>query len=93
MYVCICYGVTDTEICDLVDAGADTPRDVAAGCGAGTGCGTCVGKIRALIDGTPAPGNERPAARGKLSVATVSTSDERAPCKATEKSLSYSTSS
>ncbi len=49
MYVCICHAVTEYEIQDLVDAGAETPLDVAAECHAGTGCGSCVGKICALI--------------------------------------------
>lgn len=87
MYVCNCYGVTQNEIRELVDAGADTPEEIAADCGAGTGCGSCVGKIRALLD-------EAPAAHGKLALATASTADERrSPCAATGRSLNSSMSS
>ena len=50
MYVCICYAVTDNEVRAIVADGADTPEDVATRCGAGTGCGSCVGKLCALIE-------------------------------------------
>ncbi|MQA87672.1 MAG: (2Fe-2S)-binding protein [Streptosporangiales bacterium] len=50
MYVCICYAVTEREAVDVIEAGARTPEDVAGACGAGTGCGSCVKKICALID-------------------------------------------
>lgn len=72
MYVCICHGVTESEIAAALDAGARTPEQVGASCKAGTGCGTCVGKIRELISasttdhdtlsltGTPAPDDRRP---------------------------------
>lgn len=86
MYVCICYGVTEDEITEAVDAGACTPAQVAADCKAGTGCGTCVRKIRALIDASPAE-------RGKLTLTAGATTNGRPACEAIQRSSSYSTSS
>lgn len=50
MYVCICLAVTEAEAHRAVTDGARTVTDVAARCGAGTGCGSCVEKVRALIE-------------------------------------------
>lgn len=87
MYVCICHGVTESEIAAALDAGARTPEEVGADCKAGTGCGTCVGKIRELIDAS-APEH------GKLSLAgTTAADDRRAPCVAIERSSNSSTNS
>ncbi len=49
MYVCICRAVTEAQVRGCIAAGACTVRDVVAHCKAGTGCGTCVGKIVALL--------------------------------------------
>lgn len=49
MYVCICFAVTDHEIETEVRAGARTLREIAKRCGAGTGCGSCVHRIYALL--------------------------------------------
>jgi bacterioferritin-associated ferredoxin len=55
MYVCLCEGVTNETIAELVAAGARTPKAVAKACRAGTNCGRCVATIRAIIDAaTPA---------------------------------------
>ncbi|MGH3790631.1 MAG: (2Fe-2S)-binding protein, partial [Pseudonocardiaceae bacterium] len=45
MYVCICRAVTEAEVRGCIAAGACTLRDVVARSAAGTGCGSCVGKI------------------------------------------------
>ncbi|MGH3783809.1 MAG: (2Fe-2S)-binding protein [Pseudonocardiaceae bacterium] len=55
MYVCICRAVTEAEVRGCIAAGACTVKDVVARSAAGTGCGTCVGKIVALL-GAPADG-------------------------------------
>jgi bacterioferritin-associated ferredoxin len=49
MYVCICRAVTEAEVRGCIANGACTVRDVAKSCAAGTGCGSCVGKIIALL--------------------------------------------
>ncbi|MGH3827807.1 MAG: (2Fe-2S)-binding protein [Pseudonocardiaceae bacterium] len=49
MYVCICRAVTEAEVRGCIAKGACTVRDVVNSCAAGTGCGTCVGKIVALL--------------------------------------------
>lgn len=83
MYVCICHGVTENEIAEAVEAGARTPEEVGADCKAGTGCGTCVRKIRALISGSSVD-------RGKLSFTTAgAANDGRPTCEAIGRSSNY----
>jgi len=41
MYVCICHGVTDTQIEDAVDAGAMTMKEVSSKLKVGSQCGKC----------------------------------------------------
>ncbi len=53
MYVCICRAVTEAQVRGCIAAGACTVKDVVARSEAGTGCGSCVGKIMALL-GSPA---------------------------------------
>lgn len=53
MYVCICRAVTEAEVRGCIAAGAGTVRDVVTRSEAGSGCGSCVGKILALL-GAPA---------------------------------------
>ncbi len=64
MYVCICHGVTENEINAEIATGARTEDEIGERCGAGTGCGTCVDKICALLGG-------RPGARGKIAADIV----------------------
>jgi bacterioferritin-associated ferredoxin len=49
MYVCICRAVTEAQVRGCIADGACTVRDVVNRSAAGTGCGTCVGKIVALL--------------------------------------------
>jgi bacterioferritin-associated ferredoxin len=49
MYVCICRAVTEAAVRGCIADGARTVKDVVKRCEAGTGCGTCVGKILALL--------------------------------------------
>jgi bacterioferritin-associated ferredoxin len=51
MYVCLCMGVSDKEIQDLVASGADTVTEVMRCSGAGTRCGTCRPTIAKLVEG------------------------------------------
>ena len=54
MYVCICARVREHEVLDAIHCGARSAEAVSDVCGAGTGCGTCVDRIRDLIDDQPA---------------------------------------
>jgi len=49
VYVCSCFGVTESDVRAHVEAGACTPRQIASQCGAGTDCGSCVRKIQSLL--------------------------------------------
>jgi bacterioferritin-associated ferredoxin len=49
MYVCICRAVTETVVRGCIAEGARTVKDVVIRSEAGTGCGTCVQKIIALL--------------------------------------------
>ncbi|GAB2476331.1 (2Fe-2S)-binding protein [Jatrophihabitans fulvus] len=49
MYVCICHAVTDDEIEDAVDAGADSVAAVGLSTRAGTTCGTCHDHIDDIV--------------------------------------------
>ncbi|HZS20943.1 MAG TPA: (2Fe-2S)-binding protein [Pseudonocardiaceae bacterium] len=58
MYVCICRAVTEAVVRGCIADGARTVKDVVKRCEAGSGCGTCVGKILALLGtGTSELGN------------------------------------
>lgn len=49
MYVCMCHAVTEDQVKKAIDGGANSPRQIAKGCGAGTDCGSCVRRIQALL--------------------------------------------
>ncbi len=49
MYVCICRAVTEAEVRGCIADGACTVKDVVKRSEAGTGCGSCVEKIAALL--------------------------------------------
>ena len=49
MYACICHGVTEADVVATVRSGARTEESVGERCGAGTGCGSCLDRICALI--------------------------------------------
>ena len=49
MYACICHAVTSSEVADVVRGGATSEEAVGAACGAGTGCGSCLDRICAII--------------------------------------------
>ena len=50
MYVCLCMGVTDSEIRDAIGEGACSTPDVMRCTGAGTRCGSCRSTIASLIE-------------------------------------------
>jgi bacterioferritin-associated ferredoxin len=58
MYVCMCHAVTEDQVKQAIDQGANSPRRIAQGCKAGTDCGSCVRRIQALLGehgGRPCP--------------------------------------
>jgi bacterioferritin-associated ferredoxin len=50
MYVCICFAVPETELAEVIAAGARTEEEVGDACGAGTGCGNCLDRICDRLD-------------------------------------------
>ena len=57
MLVCHCRRVSDAQIATAVSAGASDARSVVRATHAGTGCGSCLQSLRALIEQAlgPAP--------------------------------------
>lgn len=50
MLVCHCRRITDAQINSVVHAGACEPAAVVRATHAGTGCGSCLQSLRALIE-------------------------------------------
>ncbi|GAC69837.1 (2Fe-2S)-binding protein [Gordonia soli] len=49
MFVCICRAVTEAEVHQHFDDGAETPDAIGERCGAGEGCGTCIERLCEII--------------------------------------------
>ncbi|MFE3603320.1 bacterioferritin-associated ferredoxin [Streptomyces sp. NPDC059096] len=49
VYVCSCFGITETQVREHAAAGACTPREIASASKAGTDCGSCVRRIQSLL--------------------------------------------
>ena len=62
MYACVCHAVTSSEVVEVVRAGARTEEAVGQVSGAGTGCGSCLERICAIIS-TVDPDHGQPALR------------------------------
>ena len=45
MIICLCHGVRDRDIDEVIDRGAATVDDIGSMCGAGTGCGACLEEL------------------------------------------------
>jgi bacterioferritin-associated ferredoxin len=45
VYACICFAVSESELTDVIAAGARTEEEVGDACAAGTGCGNCLDRI------------------------------------------------
>ena len=51
MVVCLCKGVSDSTIRDLVvDQGLTSVKQVMASCKAGSDCGTCICHVKELLE-------------------------------------------
>jgi bacterioferritin-associated ferredoxin len=53
MIVCLCAGVPASTIRALIERGAACPEEVTAACGAGGGCGACLGSLTDLLAERP----------------------------------------
>lgn len=58
MYVCSCFGITETQVKEHADAGACTPRQIASASKAGTDCGSCVRHIQSILGRGACPRRE-----------------------------------
>ncbi len=52
MYVCLCKGITDSQIRDAVDSGAESVRAVRDSLGASSQCGGCASQVREIVKAT-----------------------------------------
>lgn len=50
MYVCICHGVTDHQIREVVQAGCSSVAELTMRTGAGANCGSCLAIAAELIE-------------------------------------------
>jgi bacterioferritin-associated ferredoxin len=50
MYVCVCHAVTEDVVREHMAAGACSAKEVRVACGMRPGCGSCVTRIRMLLD-------------------------------------------
>jgi bacterioferritin-associated ferredoxin len=50
MYICICHGVTESQIRDAVQSGADSLETLSVELGIGTRCGSCVCAAECLLE-------------------------------------------
>jgi bacterioferritin-associated ferredoxin len=48
--VCLCHGVDDAQIEDLIAEGCESVPSIGKACGAGTDCGSCRGQIEDIIE-------------------------------------------
>jgi bacterioferritin-associated ferredoxin len=49
VYVCSCFGITESQVRERAAAGASTPRQIASQSRAGTDCGSCVRRIQSIL--------------------------------------------
>ncbi len=68
MIVCLCYPASDRDIDAVIDEGARTVEDIGRKCGAGTGCGTCLGELRERLEARGANGCARDCATDLVSI-------------------------
>ena len=51
MIVCVCRGVSESQMEAVVSAGAKTVDQVSRACGAGTDCGACRFMVAEIVEG------------------------------------------
>lgn len=50
MIVCLCHPTSDRDLDAIIDDGARTVEEISRRCGAGTGCGACLGELRERLE-------------------------------------------
>ncbi|WP_237183243.1 (2Fe-2S)-binding protein [Roseomonas gilardii] len=53
MYVCLCNGITDTQVKDAIASGASRCCEIYSKCGCKAQCGTCTRMILAMMRDQP----------------------------------------
>lgn len=49
MFVCLCHGISDRSIREIIRSGASNIRSLQKKCKAGGRCGTCLYELKAII--------------------------------------------
>lgn len=49
MFVCLCNGITNNKVAEVVAQGASSTKQIAEACGAGADCGRCWHTLRAIL--------------------------------------------
>ncbi|MFD7088647.1 bacterioferritin-associated ferredoxin [Streptomyces sp. NPDC059896] len=78
VYVCSCFGITETQVREHAAAGACTPRQIASASKAGTDCGSCVRRIQSLLGRGGCPRREL-LDQGALALAGLDAPEGMAP--------------
>ena len=50
MYICVCKGIRERQVHEVVAKGAKTWREASAACGAATDCGSCVKRLQRIFN-------------------------------------------
>jgi bacterioferritin-associated ferredoxin len=50
VYVCLCHGVTDSDVRRAAEAGVKTVSELTMRTGLGSGCGSCLEMATGMID-------------------------------------------
>jgi bacterioferritin-associated ferredoxin len=72
MIICSCKAVSDRDVHDAIDAGADSAAAVGHMCGAGTGCGACVRVVEHVLEQRRGAGCARGGGGGFVPIASAS---------------------
>ena len=49
MIICLCHGINDRQVRDVMQSGAKTLGEISKACRAGSDCGTCCTTIRSIM--------------------------------------------
>ncbi|MEZ4741742.1 MAG: (2Fe-2S)-binding protein [Bdellovibrionota bacterium] len=49
MYICLCQALTERQVRQHIESGAQSLHDVQKKCAAGKSCGACVTKLKMLL--------------------------------------------
>lgn len=51
MYICVCKGVTEKDLSEIIKASEISIEQVQKACGAATDCGACIKKLQKFLGG------------------------------------------